>query len=425
MRYSISPEGPFQEVPLLQGVPCLPVEVEPGSGVLGFFLECQPLWGAITVSAPWVRVAPSDASAGQPGGYFRLLVNPEAAGGPGQYLAQVDLGGQALAVVLQIRSAPVGVVPPGFGQHFAAQPQVAQGLAPGASPSPEAVPASPGGRGRWGLVAAGLVAVCLLGFGLASWWARPTLPPGVMSLGPNAQGVQEYRNEKDGSVLVRVPAGSFAMGADDSDADADEKPVHQVTIDEYFIGKYEVTNEQFERFVSATGYDAGSSWKDYSGQWGSKAPVVCVSWDDAKAYCDWAGGRLPTEAEWEKAARGTDGWKYPWGNEPPEGRAWFSENSGDRAHDVGSAPMGASPYGCLDMAGNVWEWCQDWYDRYPGNTEMNDGYGTKHRVLRGGCWIGSAGLLRSSCRVRSLPDLRYDDLGFRVVWSSLPGPPGP
>jgi len=287
-------------------------------------------------------------------------------------------------------------------------------------------PATSGLRRHWGAAVVGLVGICILGFGLTWSRSHSSLPPGLTSLGTNAHGAQEYRNEKDASVLVRVPSGSFPMGADGREADSQEGPVHRVMLGEYFIGKHEVTNEQFERFVLATGYDAGSSWREYSRRWGAKAPVVFMSWDDAKAYCEWAGGRLPTEAEWEKAARGTDARMYPWGNAPPEGRAWFDKNSGGRAHEVGSAPAGASPYGCQDMAGNVWEWCQNWFYRYPGNTEYNEAYGTKYHTLRGGCWAFDAAFLRSAFRLNDDPDFESRfNVGFRLAVSASPSTAGP
>jgi len=280
------------------------------------------------------------------------------------------------------------------------------GIGPG-SRCPRLLVVELDGRGkpsgvRWGLL------VTDVGQAVAA--LQQTLGVAATSPAPS-RGSNERVNAKDGSVLVCVPAGSFRMGSKDGGSSG--KPVHAVTLSEYWIGKYEVTNAQFKRFMSETGYDAGNDWREKASEWGARAPVVSVSWNDAQAYCRWAGLRLPTEAEWEKAARGTDGRKYPWGNEGPENRAWYDNNSGGRAHDVGSALLGVSPYGCLDMAGNVDEWCQDWYDRYPGNTEMNNNYGTKYRILRGGSWLNSDGELRCAIRGRLDPDGRFSNVGFR------------
>ncbi len=226
-------------------------------------------------------------------------------------------------------------------------------------------------------------------------------------------GPGERLNEKDGSVLVRVAAGSFKMGAEDGDPD--EKPVHEVNLPEYWIGKFEVTNQQFQRFVAETGYDAGADWMAQARLRGPLAPVVCVSWNDAQAYCKWAGVRLPTEAEWEKAARGTDGRKYPWGPDWDANKAWFKANSDLKAHEVGTSPGDVSPVGCHDMAGNVCEWAQDLYGRYPGNQQGGEDFEKGYRVLRGGSWTDEPVSLRSSDRLGKGPDLRILLLGFRVA----------
>ncbi len=251
----------------------------------------------------------------------------------------------------------------------------------------------------------------------------------------------EFKNAADGSVLVRVGGGTFTMGS--SDGDSDEKPPHTVNVPAFLMGKYEVTNAQFRRFVSERGYRTeaekegwayawtGSKWDKVNGAcWsaprgpGSSAPadhpVVCVSWNDATAYCRWAGLRLPTEAEWEFAARGTDGRKYPWGDAFDGSRCRSSVGgavgSAGGPAAVGSYPEGASPYGCLDMAGNVWEWCSAWYDRYPGNTEKNNYYGQANKCLRGGGWDdGGAGGLRGAYRNRNEPANRSISVGFRVA----------
>ncbi len=194
--------------------------------------------------------------------------------------------------------------------------------------------------------------------------------------------------------MVFVPAGPFEMG--NNFGPDDEKPAHTVTLDAFWIDRTEVTNAIYARRVQAdicqspsekssstrNSYYGNSRYADY--------PVVNVSWNDAKRYCAWAGRRLPTEAEWEKAARGTDGRVYPWGDSAPSSeRLNFSVNLGDTT-PVGLYPEGASPYGALDMAGNVLEWVADWYaadyywnspDQNPEGPESSD-----IRVLRGGAW---------------------------------------
>ncbi len=235
---------------------------------------------------------------------------------------------------------------------------------------------------------------------------------------PVRTGVQQV-HDKDGSVLIQIPAGTFTMGSEEADAEESEKPVRTLNLPEFWIGRTEVTNSQFERFVSETGHDAGSVWKAEAGKWGPKAPVLGVSWEDAQAYCRWAGLRLPTEAEWEKAARGTEGNKYPWGPEWDLKKAWVLDSTGGKVREVGSLPAGASPFGCLDMAGSANEWCQDWYDRYPGSDHQDEAFGTRYRVSRGGCWYNNGPEeTRTSARQPFLPDERLSGSGFRVARSA-------
>jgi formylglycine-generating enzyme required for sulfatase activity len=224
---------------------------------------------------------------------------------------------------------------------------------------------------------------------------------------------------EDAAEMVRVPAGEFWMGSDDgSDR---EKPRHRVHLDAYAIDKYEVTNALYKRFMDATNRAAPLYWND--AKWnGATQPVVGVSWHDADAYCKWAGKRLPTEAEWEKAARGTDGRKYPWGDQWDASRANSGESKLEKTVPVGSYPSGVSPYGAHDMAGNVWEWVADWYgeDYYKQAPERNPHGPTsgERRVLRGGSWDYSTLFLRSAARFNYPPDTWYSFIGFRCARGS-------
>jgi len=217
--------------------------------------------------------------------------------------------------------------------------------------------------------------------------------------------------------MVAIPAVEFIMGGDFED----ERPAHKVVVEAFEIDKFEVTNEEFERFVFETGYvtdaeKAGDSmpWRVYA-EGKPKHPVVKVSWNDAMTYCEWAGKRLPTEAEWEKAARGTDGRAYPWGDEWDPAKANTKEGGYRGTTIVGSFPAGASPYGVMDMAGNVAEWTADWYKAYPGSDFASPYFGEKYRVIRGGGWFSDKELVRASSRSASSVDLANDDVGFRCA----------
>lgn len=235
---------------------------------------------------------------------------------------------------------------------------------------------------------------------------------------------------------VFVPAGPFTMGIDHPRA-TDEKPSRPVYLSAFAIDRYEVTNARFAIFVAATGYQTdaekhgaeradGISWRQPHGPGSTAAPshpVVYVSWRDAEAYCAWRGGRLPTEAEWEKSARGPDGRLWPWGAAFAAGRAnvWGVEDGYAELAPVGSFPAGASPYGALDLAGNVWEWCADWYDAdYYATAPTQDPQGPatgRFKVLRGGSWINHGPTLRSINRVEVLPVERSPYIGFRCARS--------
>jgi serine/threonine-protein kinase len=218
---------------------------------------------------------------------------------------------------------------------------------------------------------------------------------------------------------VYVPAGEFLMGSADSDSDANstEKPQHKVYLDTYSLDQMEVTKDQYQKCVAAGKCAAPTC----NGTGQGNHPVVCVAWRDAVNYCAWAEGRLPTEAEWEKAARGSDGRIYPWGNAlPDDKRCNFNNNVRDTAA-VGSYPDGVSPYGALDMAGNVWEWTADWYDvkYYAGSSaQLPQGPDSgQFRVLRGGSWDDGRWHVRVAARRGDDPDFRDDGVGFRCARS--------
>lgn len=241
--------------------------------------------------------------------------------------------------------------------------------------------------------------------------------------------------------FVYVPAGSFQMGSNDYDH---EKPIHTMHVDTFWLGKTPVTNAQFRLFVGNGGYTNQALWTTAGWQWRTsqkitqpgywtdstwntpQQPVVGVSWYEVMAYTAWlaqATGqaiRLPTEAEWEKGARGTDGRKYPWGDEVPDkSRCNFNKDKG-KTTPVGSYSAGASPYSALDMAGNVWEWtATKWVENYANyaNVVDNEQEGDAPRALRGGSWGSNSDNVRSANRYRNGPDNRHDLIGFRLVFA--------
>ena len=237
---------------------------------------------------------------------------------------------------------------------------------------------------------------------------------------------------KDGAVMVLVAAGEFMMGAreDDKEAAKDERPAHQVYLDAFYIDQYEVTTSRYATFFQEMKRNPPEYWSESVLKRHGNKPVVGVTWEDANAYCVWAGKKLPTEAEWEKAARGTDGRLYPWGQEPPnEQLANFNQGFDFKDYgvltDVGSFESGKSPYGAYDMAGNAWEWVADWYDetlyqqRATGKEPVRNPQGPdkgEFKVLRGGSWSDfEAGNLRSANRFGNNPSSRFYDLGFRCA----------
>ncbi|MGV8125104.1 MAG: formylglycine-generating enzyme family protein [Candidatus Xenobiia bacterium LiM19] len=241
---------------------------------------------------------------------------------------------------------------------------------------------------------------------------------------------EEMTNLRDGAVMRYIPAGSCVIGSPDGEGDDDEHPRHTVQLGAYYIYTKEVTNGQFSNFIASAGYDAEGEW-EYSAKPGREShPVLNVTWNDARAYCTWAGGQLPTEAQWEKAARGDNGFKYPWGDEwkddlcnwrqgPPRP---LMANIVDSRGTLpgGSFPEGKSPFGIMDMAGNVAEWCSDYYDEHYYSTspqiDPRGPDGGEDRVIRGGSWaVADYDMMRCADRVRLSPIMRLNTLGFRVV----------
>jgi len=239
---------------------------------------------------------------------------------------------------------------------------------------------------------------------------------------------QELINQKEGSALVLIPAGEFLMGYEGGFPA--ERPVHRVFTDAFYLSKYPVTNAQYKQFVDETGRHVPylDDRRMQFDNWDQEMrvyppgrghyPVVLVSWHDAMAYCEWAGGRLPTEAEWEKAARGgLEGKLYPWGDEIAPTLANYDNREGTTP--VGSYP--ANGYGLYDMAGNVWEWVADWYDaKYYARSSERNPQGPENgtvRVLRGGAWLLFPQFCRVAYRFRNSPDFRFNLIGFRLARS--------
>jgi formylglycine-generating enzyme required for sulfatase activity len=283
--------------------------------------------------------------------------------------------------------------------------------------------------------------------------ATPAAPSAPPTLGAALGAVQP--RSKDNAEMVYVPAGEFAMGGDP--APAANQAANSIYLNAFWMDKFEVTNEQFQQFAGATGYQTdaekqgwgyefvnarweqtrGITWRAPRGSAGDMAdkmkyPVVLVSWNDANAYCAWAGERLPTEAEWEKSARGTDARAFPWGNtwdgtklnfcDVNCGFAWKDSSVNDRYAEsapVGSLPQGASVYGIQDLAGNVWEWTADWfgadyYKTMPTRNPTGPASG-QFKILRGGAWSIDSSYARTTAGFPAVPEYRERSVGFRCV----------
>ena len=248
-----------------------------------------------------------------------------------------------------------------------------------------------------------------------------------------AEGLEKEVKGKDGAPMVLIPEGAFPMGVPHGDRDGgrDEYPRHDVFVKNFYIDKFELTNGRYLEFVKATHHRIPQNPKNatrnlWEGETIAESlidrPVINVDWADAQAYCQWAGKRLPTEAEWEKAAKGTADRRFPWGNVEPTNKhlnfnqQWIGEKT---LMPVGSYELGKSPFGVYDMAGNVWEWVNDWYDakyyeKSPAKNPAGPETGTK-RVLRGSGWQNETPTVRIFTRVDSDPTIRNESTGFRCA----------
>jgi iron(II)-dependent oxidoreductase len=230
--------------------------------------------------------------------------------------------------------------------------------------------------------------------------------------------------------MVLIPDGTFTMGSTAKDIDwvvaefhsesrewyQDETPAQKVYLKSYFIDKREVSLSEYLYFVKSSGTSLPRYIENERFN-GKNKPVMGIGWQEAVNYCKWAGKRLPTEEEWEKAARGKDARTYPWGNEANNTLANVRGMQDNYRYTapVGDFPEGSSSYGALDMAGNVWEWTSDWYKPYKGNKHDNDLYGEKFKVIRGGSWSSNMDLSRAAVRGKAAPDQRQNFIGFRCA----------
>jgi formylglycine-generating enzyme required for sulfatase activity len=251
--------------------------------------------------------------------------------------------------------------------------------------------------------------------------------------GKNGQDDVATAKGKDGAPMVLIPAGPFTMGS--NDGLPNERPEHQVTIDLYYIDQYEVSMTLYDKFLRDANHDSPPTWDDEATSTVGDRPAVGMGWGDAAAYCKWAGKRLPTEAEWEKAARGVDGRRYPWGHMQPfvdianyNRGVWVSEavtlvavGGGVEGMSVrhGLKQGGRSPYGLHHMAGNAAEWVADWYDReyYQASPDKNPTGPANgdRKVIRGGSWADLPAALRVTARMSAEPDYQDRTIGFRCA----------
>jgi sulfatase modifying factor 1 len=239
-------------------------------------------------------------------------------------------------------------------------------------------------------------------------------------LGTNPQGFEERWRKQDSAVSVLIPAGIFLMGSDEPSSPEDERPAHEVYVDQFWMDKTEVTWRQFQKFAKAEGRTLPPE-----PQWGRPDyyALSATTWEEGADYCEWVGGRLPTEAEWEKAARGTDGRKYPWGNQWDPNKCNSISGGLHQPEPVGSFHGCISPYGVLDVLGSHWQWlsdyyAEDYYSQSPAENPRGPESGTA-RTRRGGYWMNHPPQLEISRRSKAAPDWRYLAHGFRCAQDAV------
>ncbi len=242
-------------------------------------------------------------------------------------------------------------------------------------------------------------------------------------------------SEVDGKEMVLIPAGEFLMGTDKVDNEnthrkigtvkplyLDQQPERKIFLDSYYMDKYEVTNKEYKRFLDDTSfYEAPGNWEN--GQYPEEltdAPVTHITWYEAFTYAVWAGKRLPTEAQWEKAARGTDGRNYPWGNEYDKSFANMGVDGARKIMPVSAYPNDVSSYGVFGLAGNVMEWTLNWYDAYPGSSYEYKRFGKRFKVIRGNGFQKAGHYFLEAYgyafyRTEAEPDDYFENVGFRCV----------
>lgn len=245
---------------------------------------------------------------------------------------------------------------------------------------------------------------------------KGTSADGLRPLGRNPQGGDEFWREKDGAIVVRIPGGEFQMGSEEGEGESYERPRHAVRVRGFLIDKTEVTWGQYKRFLAAS-----SRHPVKVPVWGmpEALPASSVTWGESQAFCTWVGGRLPTEAEWERAARGDDSRQYPWGNTFDPWRCNTRDGGPHAPTPAGAYPDCVSPYGVLDLAGSMWEWASDWYEetydaKGPVENPTGPETGTR-RAVRGGNWMSAASWVRGASRLGIDPTWPGPMLGFRCV----------